>query len=449
MSQTRSRTSLALTLVVPAALAVAAPARADDRDDRIRELERVVREQSTEQARLRQKVEALESGRGAATDSGALRAAVEELLKDERAGGMPGSVTGPGGVARPSARLDLGGYFSTRWANSELPGEKPSFQDMRFVLQVHSQVARAVRFDGEIEFEHGGVSDEAGGEVKVEYAQVSLAESECFALKAGSLLVPWGRFNQEHDDPFNELSSRPTVSRFVHGAVFAAPGIGAEGIVPAGDELSFRWDVALVNGLSDDLSAGDGIRDSRTLWEDDDNHDKTVFARVAATPTLEWIDALDVGVSAAHGRLGEKADDTLSGLGFDAAAKWGPWEAKGEWASIDIDRERPVAPGVVHGLGGWYGQIVYRLRTSWIRSLPFADESASIGLVVRRDAVDLDDRVRAAAPGDDERAWTFGVNYRPTTKTVVKLEWRHADSPFPGAEGSDRDLFVVEFATFF
>ncbi|MCE9636825.1 MAG: hypothetical protein K8T90_14065 [Planctomycetes bacterium] len=440
----------------------AAAAFADDRDDRIRALERLVHDQTAEQARLREEVEAMKRDRAdGPTDRNALRDAVDSLLRE---------VPSEDGVAVGDARrraalrsgpdvgssLDFGGYFSTRFLNSELPGKKPSFVDMRFVLQTRAEISRAVRFDGELELEHGGVSDETDGEVKVEYAQITLSDSECFGFKAGSLLTPWGRFNQQHDDPLNELSSRPTVSRFVHGAVMAGPGVGAEGVLAASDDLSLNYDVVLTNGLADTFSSGDGIREARTLWEDDDNHDKTVFGRFGAVPQVGFVDSLDVGASFAWGRLGEKADDAMRGYGLDVAARSGAWEFKGEWAHLGVDRRNAAPPidalgrlGPVRGLGGSYGQVVYRIREAWVKGLPFAEESASVGLVARYDAVDTNDRIRGAAPEDDERAFTLGVNYRPTTKTVIKFEVRFAESEFPGDDGSRRDLVVLEFATYF
>ena len=31
----------------------------------------------------------------------------------------------------------------------------------------------------------------------------------------------------------------------------------------------------------------------------------------------------------------------------------------------------------------------------------------------------------------------------------LKIEYRHAESPYPGEMGEDRDLFTIEFATYF
>jgi len=197
------------------------------------------------------------------------------------------------------------------------------------------------------------------------------------------------------------------------------------------------------------------LRTARTLFDHDDNHDKTVFSRVALVPTLPHVDALNVGVSGAVGKIGEQSD-RLRGYGFDASAKMGPWEFKGEYDAFGIDRSSEAPPvdaagnlGPTSGLYGWYGQLLYRFTQAWVRSLPFAEKDASVALILRRDMVDLNERVHGASPQDDERAWSFGVTYRPTGKTAIKIEYRRASSGAPGAEGRDRDLFAVEFATYF
>jgi hypothetical protein len=174
-------------------------------------------------------------------------------------------------------------------------------------------------------------------------------------------------------------------------------------------------------------------------------------------PTVGFLDAVDMGSSFLWGKLGEDAEDEMRGWGVDLSGRKGPIEFKGEWAHLGVDRESGSAPpidaagnlGPIRGMQGWYAQALYRFTDPWVRTLPFADKSASVAMVVRRDSVDTNDRVIGAAPADDENAWTFGINYRPSTKTVIKLEYRYADSSFDGEEGRNRDLFAFEFATYF
>ena len=290
----------------------------------------------------------------------------------------------------------------------------------------------------------------------MEQAELSFRASDAFTFKAGTLLVPFGWFNQNHDDPLNEMSSRPKVARFVVPSALAIPGIGAAGAVDVADSAAITYDVVLTNGFSDNITGEEGLRTARSLFAKDDNHDKTAFGRIGFVPSLEFLDALNVGVSGALGKVGAQSD-RLVGYGFDAAAKSGPWEFKGEYDQFGIDRAEGSAPpidaagnlGPVRGLHGWYGQVLYRMTDPWVRSLPFSEKDASVAFVLRRDSVDLNDRVHGASPEDDERAWTVGVTYRPTTRTAIKIEYRRASSGAAGSLGSQRDLFAVEFATYF
>jgi hypothetical protein len=435
--------------LTPAAvlLVAAAPAFADERDTRIERLEK-------ETAELKKELAAFRAERGAPSDVTAVRAAVDEYLS--RAEPASGTYAGPGDVLRPRGRVMLGGYFSTQYVASQYPGENPTFVALRLVPQLHADITSRIAFNAEIEFEDGGITDEHAGEIAIEYAELSFRHSPAFAFKAGQILIPFGQFNQNHDDPLNELPGRPTVARFIVPSAFAGTGVGAMGALPVAEDTSLTYDVALTNGFSDNLTQDEGLRTARNLVDEDDNHDKTVFGRVGLIPTLPFLDAVNVGASGAFGKIGEDADP-IRGYGVDASGKHGPWEFKGEYDQFEIDTPHGGPPpidsagrlGPIRGLHGWYAQLLYRFTEDWVRCLPFSERDASVALVVRRDSVDLNDRVHGASDQDDERAWTFGVTYRPTSRTAVKVSYRIAESGADGDAGSDRNVFAVEFSTYF
>ncbi len=436
--------------VAAAALALAgATAAADEKDERIERLER-------EQAELRRELDELKDQRFLGESQGAVRSALDDYLRYAPGG----TYVGPGGIRRPGGNITLGGYFSTLYRSSEVADAHSEFVDMRLVPQIHADISEGIAFDSEIEFEHGGVGGPADGEIVIEYAELSFHLGDAFIFKAGTLLIPFGKFNLVHDDPLNELSSRPTVDRFIVPSAFDLPGIGAEGLVELSDDASLNYNVALTNGFTDMFSSTSGTRPARGNFEHDDNHGKTAFGRVGVVPAVDFLDFLEVGASGVWGTLGDEGggQHDLRGYAFDATASYGPWEFKGEWAHLGVDRHGDVPPpidlttgalGPIHGMHGYYAQLLYRITDPWVKCLPFASESASVGLVLRRDDVDLNDRVHGASPQDDERAWSIGINYRPTAKTVVKLEYRKARSGASGGLGEDRDLFALEFATYF
>ncbi len=422
----------------------------DERDDVIEELQKELREFRAEQDRMRKEIEELRA------NSDRRDADLDAAVADVVRGLDTATYAGPSGVRRPKASIDIGGYFSTRYVSSQKPGKHSSFVDMRLVPQIHAEISRNIHFDSEIEIEHAGAGGPADGEIVVEYAELSFVFDPRFVLKAGTLLIPFGHFNLNHDDPMNELSERPRVARFVVPSAFDIPGIGAEGAFDMDDGV-LSYNVALTNGFRDAFDSSKGARNARGLFEEDENDDKTVFGRMAFVPTASFIDSLSVAVSGAFGRLGAngRGSDRLTGFGVDLQAKEGPWEFMGEYDSFSINRASgtppPVLPngdlGPVRGLDGYYAQLLYRLDADWLNGLPITEGNATMAFVLRRDQVDLNDRVRGASGQDDERAWTVGINYRPTAKTVVKIEYRWADSP--GEDGNKRDFFAFEFATYF
>jgi len=437
--------------------AARADAAADAAADAIRELKEILATVLERQSRLEDEVARLRARDAPPAARPDLEAAVKDVLRSLPPEDLAGGVRAA--PKRDGRRLELGGYFSTRYVSSELPGEHGSFVDMRLVPQVHAEISPGLSFDAEIEIEHAGHGGPADGEVIVEMAELTAALDPAFSLVAGTILVPFGHFNLNHDDPMNELSSRPRVARYVVPSAFGLPGIGAKGMLEWEGTGVLTYKAALTNGFRNAFDESKGSRSARGLFEDDDNHDKTAFLRAAFAPSHPPIDALSVGVSAARGRLGSdgRGEHRLSGYGVDVQAKHGPWEFMGEFDRISIDRASGSAPAVlaggmpgpVRGMGGWYAQLVHRFEGDWVRALPLAMDNASLGLVLRRDVVDLHDRVTGGSGQDDERAWSFGATYRPSARSAIKLEYRHAESPFDGPEGEKRDFFALEFATYF
>ena len=148
------------------------------------------------------------------------------------------------------------------------------FDQHRLVLRINSDIAEGLTFDSEIEIEGGGadVGFLEDNEILVEYAELGYELIE-FALvfKAGALLVPWGRFNQYHDDPYQDLTDRPLVARRLAAVAFDQRGVGFEGTVDMGGNWFLDWDVALTQGLKDNITTNGGIRDARQSFRSDNN----------------------------------------------------------------------------------------------------------------------------------------------------------------------------------
>jgi hypothetical protein len=107
-------------------------------------------------------------------------------------------------------------------------------------------------------------------EILVEYAELTLAILEDkLDFVAGLILLPWGRFNLYHDDPLNDLTDRPLVSRYIGAVAAQQAGVAVDGSFDVGSGWFLDYDVAVVQGFHDGFSTNNGVRDARPSFRED------------------------------------------------------------------------------------------------------------------------------------------------------------------------------------
>jgi hypothetical protein len=424
-----------------AALLLAAPAHADDGavDDRVRRLEEALKRQSEEMNRLRSDLEAYKaSDRGPARLSeDEIRTAVDSYLASAPASSFPvAPQASPGG-------LHWGGYMTIEYVdNSET---NSTFDLHRLVLEAGGSITDRIDFDMEIEFEHGGISGEIGGEIKVEQAVVRYRCSDAFTPKVGWVLIPFARYNLTHDDPLHDFTIRPWTARFLIPTGFGQPGIGAEGSIPVGCNV-LSYDVVFTNGFDDDFSASSGVR--AALNDRDTNDGKQVWGRVA----MAWngnrvFDYAETGVSGTWGLYDADDDNVFSGFALDWLLRKGPFEVKGEWIVYDIERSSGAPPDAVEGMAGLWVEAGYHFFPSFWRCTRncVVTDTSLFTLAVRYQWTDLDDRNEGASFQDDLEGWSVGLNYRITENSVFRVDhtW------FFPVNDDDRTEWTASFSTYF
>lgn len=420
---------------------LAAPARADDGavDDRVRRLEEALERQSKEMNRLRSDLEAYRSAeRGPARMSeDEIRTAVDAYLASSPATAFPVAPSAsPGG-------LQWGGYLTVEFVdNSET---NSTFDLHRLVLEASGSITERIDFDMEVEIEHGGISDEIGGEIKVEQAVVRYHCSDAFTPKVGWVLVPFGRYNLTHDDPLHDFTIRPFTARYLVPTGFGQPGIGAEGSFAVGRHV-LGYDVAFTNGFEDDFSASSGVRDA--IDDRDTNDGKQVWGRVAmAWSACAAFDYAETGVSGTWGLYDDGEDDAFRGLALDWLVRKGPFEVKGEWIVYDIERSDDDPPDAVRGMAGLWVEAGYHFFPAFWRCTRncVVTDTSLFTLAARYQWSDLDDRNDGASFQDDLEAWSVGLSYRVTENSVFRVDhtWFLPD------HGDDRTEWTASFSTYF
>jgi len=420
---------LAAAAVVAAAAALAgglaAPAAAEeDLRSKVEELER--------------RLEELEGREGRTPADRDLEAAVDRIL-----------------AKRPAAdRFRIGGYATVLYRSPDDPSAYPAFVGLRVVPQLSFDVSKGIDFSAEIEFERGGIADEFldDSEVLVEYAVTRFHVSEAFVPKAGILLVPFLRYNLHHDDPIWNLQDRPFTATRVFKTALQQPGVGVEGVLPFGAGHSFNYDAALTNGLDDGVT-NDGFEDARTPFGEDNNRDKTVWARAGVAPRIPFLDAADLGASLCRGTMNDGGTPTvlMEGWGLDGKLTRGRFDLIGEWTGFHYSRpgSQPAATFPRRTEGAFL-----QVDTHLLRGLPESEnglvgKGSELVLAVRWEFSDLNGRVHGASAGDDARALTVGLAFRFTPKTVVRVERKEERTPWKGPGAHDRSQWVVSLSTYF
>ncbi|MDH3590324.1 MAG: porin [Planctomycetota bacterium] len=376
------------------------------------------------------------------------------LVATETGADTPLGSTGrsAGGDPAFGGRVRLGGYFSVEFRDDG-DGATMEFDQHRLVPKIQADIADGILFETEIEIEGGGadVGFLDDNEILVEYAilRFELVEDR-LDFTAGLILVPWGRFNLYHDDPVNDLTDRPLVSRRIGAVAFDQPGVGLSGTVEAGRGWFIDIDVALVQGFDDEFSTNGGVRDSRQSFRSDNNDNKQLFGRIVITPATGRVQVLEFGVSFTRGKHDDAGQLENYGYGLDLFVKHGPVEFTAEYMMLRIEQPVGAAPGAPRRMDGWYVQIAYHFfPAGWRgRHKLFTDES-TFTFVVRVEGIDLNHSTSGSTFRDDLFQVTIGINFRPVEKNVIKISYTFVDSDEAGFDSGSADKFLISWATYF
>lgn len=390
---------------------------------------------------------------------------LSKQLEAQQTGAVEAPEQGRYGLGVPASKvyeskggLSIGGYGEFLYSNLEskvqdgtrAPNVR-SLDALRVVLYTGYKFSDRIVFNSELEFEHGGYSDEhREGEVKVEFAYLDFLLSKSFNVRAGQLLMPVGFINGQHEPTAFLGSRRPFTETALIPATWNENGIGIHGDLPA--NLSYQ--LYLVNGLSalgkgvegetEGFSAA-GIRGGRQAGKNAN------AASLAWTGRLDWtfMPGAQVGVSFYTGnsnQSGEGKAITTTLLDLHAEYRARGLQLRGLYTTVTNSRdgvaELPVALSareVGTKQAGGYLEVGYDLLGSGRQALvPF----------LRWERTNTQKEVAPGVVADgsrDQTVLTMGVNYKPIPQVVVKADYQKIENH----AGSGRNRFNVALGYYF
>ena len=433
---------IAIALVV-FALAAAASAQ---QPDRIRELEKQVQElqqrldrlSSSSDAEIRRQVEELRRQIDVLTrEIENLKSTAPE--KAPEASGSRGSFgLGPAaskiyGVTRG---VSIGGYgealyqnFDRKSDDDEPSGETDSIDLTRAVFYFGYKFDDHFLFNSEIEYEHAttGEGDEEKGEVSVEFAYLDYLIRREVNLRAGLVLLPVGFVNELHEPPVFLGARRPDVEDRILPSTWRELGLGV-----FGDAGPFAYRAYLVNGLD-----AAGFEAEEPLHEARQGGSNARAEDFAVTGRLDFVGVPGLLVGAA-GYSGNSAQGREVG-GDSVDGRVTLWDAHAEWRWRGIQARALTARGTIgdareinafNGLSGTES-VPRKFTGSYVEAgydvLFLRGGRASLVPFARWERYDTQDEVPsgfAANPENDVRLLTLGIQFRPISQVVVKLDYQ-------------------------
>jgi hypothetical protein len=302
-------------------------------------------------------------------------------------------------------------------------GEK-TIDTLRLVLYTGYKFNDRILFNSEIEFEHGGYSDEhPEGEAIVEFAYLDFLLNKAINLRAGQMLVPMGFINELHEPPAFLGSLRPGVERYLIPTTWHENGVGIHGELPG--NLNYR--LYVMNGLRGDKFTAEGIRDGRQDGKE------AQAQSLAWTGRLDWhpFPGVILGASFYSGNSNQFEGESLPTTLVDLHGEWrirglqlrGLYvrTTLGDGYLKTLGTSDPAREAGTRQWGG-YLEAGYDLLESSQRSLiPF----------LRWERLNTQAEVIPAvvSSGANDQAWlTLGVNYKPIPNIAVKLDYQKVEN---------------------
>lgn len=288
------------------------------------------------------------------------------------------------------------------------------------------------------------------GTAEAEQAYVDLLLAQAFNVRAGVLLIPFGKFNLDHFDPRRDLTRPPSVARLVTPTNWADLGFSVFGLLPISENVKATYEVQVINGLTDGFTAvsasspDGGLRNARTGLRTDNNGDKAVVGR----GTLKLFDQYEIGFSGYRGEYKPGSNDLITGMAFDAEFRprnltlWENFVLRGEFARFDI--QGSTTPS---SLWGYYLQLTYRFWPSSLNSTilgrHFNNPTFALVGLYGRTKINTTASPTGSQTGEQ---MIIGFNYRPVEDYVFKMEYQFNNGQF---NHTTSDGFLTSIAWIF
>ncbi|MEP5612873.1 MAG: hypothetical protein ABJP45_11515 [Cyclobacteriaceae bacterium] len=327
--------------------------------------------------------------------------------------------------------VSLGGYIEAdyQYLGEDGVTEGSSFRVPRMTLFVASTIHRKIKFLSEIELEEGGK------EIVIEFAAVDFNFHPMLNLRGGVVMNPIGAFNQNHDGPKWEFVDRPIAATQMLAATWSNVGFGVYG-KQFNKDWAYGYELYLTNGFDNSIIDNTENRtflpaskSNSERFEESSNGEPLFTGKIG----LRNSKVGELGFSYMGGIYNKHQDDGIVlddkrrvgviALDFNTTVSRTDTYIVGEWAWVSVDVPTTFSQQFGDRQKGGFLDIVQSVKKGAI----FGFENGVLNVSCRLEYVDWNvgtfnetgDNI-----SDDLWAITPAFSFRPTSQTVIRLNYR-------------------------
>lgn len=326
----------------------------------------------------------------------------------------------------------LGGYVEANWQHLGTDGvtEGHQFQMRRLTLFVASSIYKRIKFLSEIEFEDGTK------EINIEFASIDIEFHPLFNLRGGVVMNPIGAFNQNHDGPKWEFVDRPFSATQLLPATWSNVGFGVYGKLYRNDWV-YAYEAYLTNGFDDKIISNTenktflpASKANRDRFEESFNGVPLITAKTA----IRHKKVGELGISYMGGVYNKFEEDGLVfdkrrrlhvfALDFNSTLPFTNTWITTEWAWVNVDVPETYSQQFGSEQVGGFIDFVQPVAKRNILGF----EKSVLNAAFRLEYVDWNKGTfieTGTTIREDFFSVVPGVSWRPTTQTVLRLNYRY------------------------
>ncbi len=314
--------------------------------------------------------------------------------------------------------LSIGGYgemyYSHYSEDQGSPGnEYTNKVDVyRFVPYIGYKFSDNIILNVELEFEHGGVEADDGGEVIVEFMYLDFLVDKNFNVRLGHMLIPMGLINERHEPILFNTVQRPNTSKLLIPSTWHESGAMVFGEIT--EDLNYK--VSGTTGIDSSFTGSKWIRNGRGGSFENTDPSFGITTRLDYT----GMNGLLIGASF-------YADNDVNMYDIHADYKVGGFRAYGVYTESNREDSAAYEAGggtdgqATKGKGGFInlGFDLLSLTSKTNDQLP---------VFVQYESVNPEDELLGGGSKDSIDTTTIGINYFPHPQVVLKMDYVMQDS---------------------